>query len=849
MPPRIQPSGAQNRKRKKQQQELTQSLQGSLHKYFVRHESNDNENIVEEHNVQANNVGENGVEEDNVVENNVNENKNEYNNMFGDNANQNYVEENNESVGKSCDIGVNFNIFDVRVWDGLSSNMKDLLVTKWPVRETNFDYPKDKANRHFSDIHYECKLPNSDIVDRKWLVYSKELDKVFCFCCKLFKTAITRSQLGSTGLSDWRHLGKSLNDHENSSEHMINLRTWSELRLRLDMNETIDKELQELIKKDTEQWKQVLVRIIATVKCLAQYNLPFRGTNEKLYENSNGNFLGILQMIAEFGPVMKQHFRRIENKETRYHYLDHKIQNELIEMLASEVKSAIIKKIKEAKYFSVILDCTPDVSHKEQMTLIIRSVDVSSSPIKVEEFFIEFLVVEDTSGLGLFNALQEVLKSLDLDIKCVRGQGYDNGSNMKGKHLGVQKRLLDINPRAFYMPCGCHCLNLVLCDMVNSCHKGKTFFGTCQTIYNVFSSSTKRWSVLLNYIDDLTLKSLSTTHWESHVESVKAIITQILQIKEALIQLAKVSEDGKVCRDVKSLIDGEFSSFEFILSLVIWYDILFNINLVSKKLQSKDMLLDVAIKSLDGLVNFLENYRNTGLDRAIIEAKKIAETIDVEPEFPVKRASCRKKQFDEIPNTEREQQSAKEKFKTDYFLVLVDMALSQIKTRFKQVKHFESIFGFMFDASKLHNLDHDLLNKCCLNLEVALTYNKDSDIDGNDLFRELEYLQSMLPNVAYEGERPWTSIQIMEFAKKIDMFPNVLLAYKILLTIPVTVASAERSFSKLKLLKNYLRSTMNQERLNGLAILSIESWFLSNIDYDKIIEDFASKYARRHHFR
>ncbi|XP_071739068.1 uncharacterized protein [Rutidosis leptorrhynchoides] len=728
MPPRIQPSGAQNRKRKKQQQELTQSLQGSLHKYFVRHESNDNENIVEEnnveeHNVQANNVGENGVEEDNVVENNVNENKNEYNNMFGDNANQNYVEENNESVGKSCDIGVNFNIFDVRVWDGLSSNMKDLLVTKWPVRETNFDYPKDKANRHFSDIHYECKLPNSDIVDRKWLVYSKELDKVFCFCCKLFKTAITRSQLGSTGLNDWRHLGKSLNDHENSSEHMINLRTWSELRLRLDMNETIDKELQELIKKDTEHWKQVLVRIIATVKCLAQYNLPFRGTNEKLYENSNGNFLGILQMIAEFDPVMKQHFRRIENKETRYHYLDHKIQNELIEMLASEVKSAIIKKIKEAKYFSVILDCTPDVSHKEQMTLIIRSVDVSSSPIKVEEFFIEFLVVEDTSGLGLFNALQEVLKSLDLDIKCVRGQGYDNGSNMKGKHLGVQKRLLDINPRAFYMPC------------------------------------------------------------------------------------------------------------------------------VSKKLQSKDMLLDVTIKSLDGLVNFLENYRNTGLDRAIIEAKKIAETIDVEPEFPVKRASCRKKQFDEIPNTEREQQSAKEKFKTDYFLVLVDMALSQIKTRFEQMKHFESIFGFMFDASKLHNLDHDLLNKCCLNLEVALTYNKDSDIDGNDLFRELEYLQSMLPNVAYEGETPWTSIQIMEFAKKIDMFPNVLLTYKILLTIPVTVASAERSFSKLKLLKNYLRSTMTQERLNGLAILSIESGFLSNIDYDKIIEDFASKYARRHHFR
>ena len=98
-------------------------------------------------------------------------------------------------------------------------------------------------------------------------------------------------------------------------------------------------------------------------------------------------------------------------------------------------------------------------------------------------------------------------------------------------------------------------------------------------------------------------------------------------------------------------------------------------------------------------------------------------------------------------------------------------------------------------------------------------------------------------------DNPWTSIQIMEFAKKMDMFPHVLLAYRILLTVPVTVASAERSFSKLKLLKSYLRSTVSQERLNGLAILSIESKFLANIDYDKVIDVFASKNARRHRFR
>ena len=92
-------------------------------------------------------------------------------------------------------------------------------------------------------------------------------------------------------------------------------------------------------------------------------------------------------------------------------------------------------------------------------------------------------------------------------------------------------------------------------------------------------------------------------------------------------------------------------------------------------------------------------------------------------------------------------------------------------------------------------------------------------------------------------------LEILELVKAADCYPNVSIAYRILLTIlPVTVASTERSFSKLKLLKSYLRSSMSQERLNDLAILCIEKNILENIDVDTIINDFASRNARRQCF-
>ena len=339
---------------------------------------------------------------------------------------------------------VPINIYDPGQWKNIDTKLRDLLVERGPIRENDLDFPNDENNRHFSITYYTRKLSNGEKHARKWLIYSKDLDKVYCFCCKY-------------------------------------MNSWVDLEIRLSKNKTIDENIQEQINKEKDYWKKVLVRILAVVKTLAKNNLAFHGKNEKIYQDNNGNFLSLIEMIAEFDPIMQEHVRRIKDGEIHNHYLGHKIQNELIQMLASEIKNVIINKIKEAKYFSVILDCTPDASHQEQMTLILRCVDISTSPIKIEEYFLEFLEVDDTSGKGLFDEFINVIKKLGLDVNDVRGQGYDNGSNMKGKHQGVQKRLLDINPRAFYTPCGCHNLNLVLCDITNSCSKAISFFWSITT--------------------------------------------------------------------------------------------------------------------------------------------------------------------------------------------------------------------------------------------------------------------------------------------------------------------------------------------------------------------------------
>ena len=93
-----------------------------------------------------------------------------------------------------------------------------------------------------------------------------------------------------------------------------------ELANRLDTNKTIDASQQRLLRAEIQRWQLVLERLFAIVIFLGEQCLAFRGNSDVLHEKSNGNFLKLVELLAQFDAVMADHVHRIKIKEIDTHY-------------------------------------------------------------------------------------------------------------------------------------------------------------------------------------------------------------------------------------------------------------------------------------------------------------------------------------------------------------------------------------------------------------------------------------------------------------------------------------------------------------------------------------------------
>ncbi|XP_065642422.1 zinc finger MYM-type protein 6-like [Hydra vulgaris] len=260
--------------------------------------------------------------------------------------------------------------------------------------------------------------------------------------------------------------------------------------------------------------RDILKVIVDAILFCAKNNLALRGTTEDIGQQNSGIFLSLIELISHYYLLVAEHIASVKAKKTITSYFSPRIQNELIELLGQKVRKEIWSNIKEVKYYSVLFDCTPDTSHKEQMTQIIRYVRISDETCTIKESFVDFIESHQKTGKGLATEISKKLEKDGLSISDCRGRGYDNGANMSGKYNGVKAHIHSLNESARFVPCAAHTLNLVGVHAAEVSPLMITFFGKVQAIFNFFSSFTPRWEKLMKTLT-ISLKRNSDTRWST----------------------------------------------------------------------------------------------------------------------------------------------------------------------------------------------------------------------------------------------------------------------------------------------------------------------------------------------
>lgn len=214
-------------------------------------------------------------------------------------------------------------------------------------------------------------------------------------------------------------------------------------------------QLKEQQQQNIEKNRQILAHIVVAVVYLAKQGVALRGHDETKTSNNRGNFLELLEVLAQYADDLKAHLERWP----KISYMSPRSQNELITVIAHEIiRAPIIAQIRRARFFSILCD-EASSGHTEYLSIVIRYVDEGNC---VNEQFVKFHPVGKCTGQLLGEQIVEQLASLGLAIENCRGQGYDGAAAMSSDRCGVQAVIREKSHAAAYVHCASHCLNLVI---------------------------------------------------------------------------------------------------------------------------------------------------------------------------------------------------------------------------------------------------------------------------------------------------------------------------------------------------------------------------------------------------
>lgn len=652
-----------------------------------------------------------------------------------------------------------------------------------------------------------------------WLEYSKKKDAAFCFPCRIFGKHVKHDTFVSTGLQNWKKALELFKDHEKTPAHKASMVSWHGYKASAAHGSVIE-QLDSASEQEIKERRQYLSRVVAVSKFLGKQNIPFRGHDESMSSNNQGNFLECMNLLKEFDPFLQSY-----SAPSHSTYLSPSSQNEVIECCAKEIVKTISQEIKQAGMFAIMADEARDGS-TEQLAVCVRYVSEGC----VKERLLAMVDLEAFDAASLTNAIEEQLRLNGIEDVKVVAQTYDGASVMSGTVGGVQCKFRENHPMAIYVHCYAHQLNLVLCCTCQAIPEAKNLFDLLQSVYSFFSVSLvnhqkfKETQKLLG-LQPTELVQLSKTRWSCQLKSINAMIEHFPAVLQCLSSINNPTAVG---------LHVKLARFSTVYLLMMFKTLLLVTENLHKFLQSETVDMAKAEEYKCAVCDTLKDMRTEEKAAEIYDAAKaFCEANQVPVTCAVPRQRQKQKRMDDYVVESScgalSDLGNAEKLRESLYIPCLDRMVAEMEQRFSSLNS-KVLKGVMAcnPGSKNFLCEEDLRG-------LAEHYNV--DVNHEEVLVAKNYLSR---------KQEIKDMQCLLGLLDHVMFPTLTQVIQISLTIPVSSCSCERTFSVLRRLHTWLRSTMGQERLHNLAILTVEREELSKLNHCQVIDCFAKMKPRRY---
>ncbi|XP_069194044.1 uncharacterized protein [Procambarus clarkii] len=700
----------------------------------------------------------------------------------------------------------------------LSTEEKQFIILNGPCQPPGPFPPSSLLNgKCFSESYYTVVNKAGVRFPRRWLCYSTASDYAYCEACWLFADAEGESSW-ITGTSDWYWIESNIKRHESSSHHLQCCMILEQKRLQ----ENLMKNVQEDTRKNAVFWRQVLERIISTTLTLAASYISLGSRKEQgTIFDYHGNFLSIITLLAKHDPVLDK-LLRMPGAASKFYSL--KLHKDLIDLLSKGIRDEIIKNVNTAPFFSVMMTTTQDLGNTSHLSQVVRYVSVCNDhngkplEIQIKESFMGFVSTDGHSAEGL-------------DILKLRGHGYDGTACMSGVYADLQAAINSMQPKADYVHCAAHNLNVVLKDAMSSVPEVKKFFTIIKHVHSFFSQNFSQWHKLAYFssVSNVALECLYSSSWSSWHDTLLAFRYALADVHKLLSNITLLSKKEEEVSEATVLLSN-IEQFQFIFLTVLVTNIFESISSASILLESPRCDLGKAAVLLRTSYTALQETKNKygsiwEISVGIARMWGVSECFE---EFQPPRVD---KLNDKLTDSKRSKYSEKW-FKVNVFYATLDIASTQTKLRSDSLTHVVSTFKAIQPSVLVSATDDELFAAGEI---LVRQYEADlSPTLPNQLLAFRSLIKPELGKMSTVLEM--ASLLMVEKYVLSASFPDICTACTLFLTLPVTVVTCESSLSKLQHINSYLKSVMSQDRLGSLAMLSVENEHGKKLNMSTIID-------------